>query len=269
MKLASFADKMAAIARRDVLTAVRYRNGFLLGAGGAAAELAAFYFLARAIGPGFRPEGMDYFPFVLVGTGFYTFLIAGINSFLHIIEDAQHTGTLEVLMTTSTPAPVLVFLSAMSAFAGNSIYLLFYLGSGFLLFGAPLHDANLSGCAIVLVLSLLIAIALGVLAAALQLAIQKGSAVVWLFASGTWFLTGTLFPVTALPQPLHSVAQFIPLTHALNGVRLALLQGASFAALAPDISALALFALLLLPLSLLAFSHTLQRARLQGTLSFY
>lgn len=269
MRLASLADKMTAIARRDILTAVRYRNGFLLGAGGAAAELAAFYFLARAIGPGFRPEGMDYFPFVLVGTGFYTFLIAGINSFLHIIEDAQHTGTLEVLMTTSTPAPVLVFLSAMSAFAGNSVYLLFYLGAGFVLFGAPLDHPNLPGGAAILALSLLIAMALGVFAAALQLAIQKGSAVVWLFASGTWFLTGTLFPISALPQPVRILAQFIPLTHALSGMRLALLQGASFAALAPDIWALSLFAVVLLPFSLLAFSHTLQRARLQGTLSFY
>ena len=269
MKLASLPDKMAAIARRDLLTAARYRNGFVLAAGGAAAELAAFYFLSRAIGPGFRPEGMDFFPFVLVGTGFYTFLIAGINAFLHIIQEAQQTGTLEVLMTTPTPPPVLVFLSAMSAFAGNTLYLLFYLAAGFLLFGAPLQNINWPGCAIVLALSLLIAISLGVLAAALQLAIQKGSAVVWLFASGTWFLTGTLFPVTALPQPLRTLAEFIPLTHSLSGMRLALLQGASWAALLPEISALALFVAALLPLSLLIFSYTLYRARLQGTLSFY
>ena len=228
MKLASMADKMVAIVRRDLLTAVRYRNGFLLAAGGAAAELAAFYFLSRAVGPNFRPEGMAFFPFLLVGTGFYTFLIAGINSFLHIIQDAQQTGTLEVLMTTSTPAPVLVFLSAMSAFAGNTLYLLFYLAGGFLLFGAPLHDVNVPGCVLVLILSLLLAIALGVMAAALQLAIQKGSAVVWLFASGTWFLTGTLFPIAALPPPLRTLAEFIPLTHSLNGMRLALLAGSEF-----------------------------------------
>ncbi len=269
MKLASLADKMVAIVRRDLLTAVRYRNGFLLAAGGAAAELAAFYFLSRAVGPNFRPEGMAFFPFLLVGTGFYTFLIAGINSFLHIIQEAQQTGTLEVLMTTSTPAPVLVFLSAMSAFAGNTLYLLFYLAGGFLLFGAPLHDVNVPGCVLVLILSLLIAIALGVMAAALQLAIQKGSAVVWLFASGTWFLTGTLFPIAALPPPLRTSAEFIPLTHSLNGMRLALLQGASFAALVPELSFLALFAVVLVPLSLLVFSYTLYRARLQGTLSFY
>ncbi len=269
MKLAGLLDKMAAIARRDLLTALRYRNGFLFAAVGAAAELAAFYFLSRAVGPEFRPEGVDYFPFLLVGTGFYTFLLTGINAFLHIVEEAQQTGTLEVLMTTSTPAPVLVFLSAMSAFGGNMLQLLLYWGTGLLLSAAMLHNPNLAGCAVVFALSLVTAVALGILAAAVQLAIQKGSTVVWLFASGTWFLTGTLFPVAALPQPLRVLANLVPITHSLNGMRLALLRGASFAALVPEISALAFFSMVLLPFSLLIFSYTLRRARLQGTLSFY
>src|SRR5436853_6320043 len=114
-------DKMAAILRRDLLSALRYRNGFLLTAFASAAELASFYFLARAIGPGFRPEGVEYFPFLLVGTGFYTFLVMGIHSFVLIVQEAQQTGTLEVLMTTSTPAPVLIFMSAMSSFAGHRV----------------------------------------------------------------------------------------------------------------------------------------------------
>lgn len=268
MRLAQLLDKAHAIIRRDLLTAVRHRSGFLLTAAGAMAELAAFYYLARAVGPGFRPDGVDYFPFLLVGTGFYTFLIMGINAFLVIVQEAQQTGTLEILMTTSTPAPVLVFLSALSAFAGHTVQLLFYLIAGLLLFGAPMH-ANLPGCVVIFVLSLAIAVAIGILAAALQLAIQKGSALVWLLGSGVWFLTGTLFPVATLPRPLQILAEMIPITHALDGMRLALLQDATWSALAEPIAILALFSLALLPLSLLVFSFTLRRARLQGTLSFY
>src|SRR6266516_4071688 len=252
-------DKMAAILRRDLLSALRYRNGFLLTAFASAAELASFYFLARAIGPGFRPEGVEYFPFLLVGTGFYTFLVMGVHSFLLIVQDAQQTGTLEVLMTTSTPAPVLIFMSAMSAFAGHMVQFVIYVGGGLLLFRAPLGNPNLLGCVLVFLLS----------AAALQLAIQKGSALLWLFGSGTWFLTGSLFPVETLPKPLHSLADLIPVTHSLNGMRLALLQGANFAALRSEILYLAIFALLILPVILLVLSHTLRRARLEGTLSFY
>jgi len=269
MKITSLLDKMAAIARRDLLTAIRYRTGFLITAAGAAAELAAFYYLSRAIGPGFRPEGVDYFPFLLVGTGFYTFLVMGINAFLVIVQEAQQTGTLEILMTTSTPAPVLVFLSAISAFAGNTVQLVFYLGAGLLLFGAPPQNPNILGSVMIFGLSLAIAVALGILAAALQLAIQKGSALVWLLGSGIWFMTGTLFPVAALPKPLQVAAELIPITHSLDGMRLALLQGANFAVLAPEIAILGVFSLILLPFSVLVFSYTLRRARLQGTLSFY
>ncbi len=269
MKITSLLDKMAAIARRDLLTAIRYRTGFLITAAGAAAELAAFYYLSRAIGPGFRPEGVDYFPFLLVGTGFYTFLVMGINAFLVIVQEAQQTGTLEILMTTSTPAPVLVFLSAISAFAGNTVQLVFYLGAGLLLFGAPPQNPNVIGSVMIFGLSLVIAVALGILAAALQLAIQKGSALVWLLGSGIWFMTGTLFPVAALPRPLQVVAELIPITHSLDGMRLALLQGANFVVLAPEIGILGVFSLILLSFSLLVFSYALRRARLQGTLSFY
>ena len=137
MNLPSVIDKTAVIVRRDLLTAVRYRTGFLLSAAGAITELAAFYYLSRAVGPGFRPEGLEFFSFLLVGTGFFTFLLMGVHSFLQTVQEAQQTGTLEVLMTTPTSPSVLVFLSAMSAFAANTFALLFYLAAG-LLFGAPL-----------------------------------------------------------------------------------------------------------------------------------
>src|SRR6478752_6512031 len=138
MNFAGLLDKMLVIARRDLLTAIRYRTGFLITTAGALAELAAFYYLSRAVGPGFRPEGVEFFSFLLVGTGFFTFLLMGVHSFLQTVQEAQQTGTLEVLMTTPTSPSVLVFLSAMSAFAANTFALLFYLAAG-LLFGAPLH----------------------------------------------------------------------------------------------------------------------------------
>ena len=269
MRLSALLDKMAAILRRDILTGIRYRTGFLLTAAAIVGELAAFYYLARAIGPGFRPQGLDYFAFLLVGTGFYTFLLMGINSFLQIVQEAQQTGTLEILMTTSTPGPVLVFLSAISAFARNSVQLLVYLGAGLLVFGAPLPHPNIGGCVVIFALSVAIAVAIGMFAATLQLAVQKGSAVVWLLGSGAWFMTGTLFPVTTLPRPLRLVAQLIPITHSLDGMRLALLGGADFSTLSRQIAILAGFALILLPLSVLLLSYALRRARLDGALSFY
>jgi ABC-2 type transport system permease protein len=112
-------------------------------------------------------------------------------------------------------------------------------------------------------------VSIGIVAAAVQLAIQKGSAVLWLFSSTSWLTTGALFPLTALPGPVRTVAQWIPITHSLQGMRSALLQGAHIGSLLPEISVLALFSLGLLPFSLWLFAWTLRRARLRGTLSYY
>ena len=82
-------DKAAAVLKKDALTSLRYRNGFVMNAVAPAVQLATFYYLSRAVGPQYRPEGMPYFVYLLVGTGFYTFLLSGMSSFLRSIPETQ------------------------------------------------------------------------------------------------------------------------------------------------------------------------------------
>jgi len=260
--------KAAAVLKKDILTSVRYRSGFFFNLISPALQLATFYYLARAVGPQFRPDGMPYVVFLIVGTGFYTFLVAGIHSFLQIIQDSQQTGTLEVLMTTSTTPPTLLLLSTLSSFAGNLLQLVLYVGSGILLF-APAANINALGGIAVLTLSLLIAAAVGLFAAGLQISIHKGSAVLWLLGSCAWLMAGTLFPVAALPGPVRFLSALLPFTHSLTGMRLAIFQSDSSVALFHELESLLLFSSVLLPASIFFFSWTVRRARQCGSLSFY
>jgi ABC-2 type transport system permease protein len=269
MTACGLADKAVAILRRDLLTAGRYRSGSVLTIAGAAAELGAFYYLAKAIGPTFRPEGMDYFSFLVVGTGFYTFLVMAVHSFLQMVQEAQQGGTFEVLMTAPTPPSIVLCLSALSGCLRNALQFFLYLAAGLLLFEKPSRTANLGASLLVFALSVGVAVAIGMMAAALQVAIQKGSLVLWALGSGAWLLTGTLFPVGSLPSWLRGAANLIPLTHALNAMRSALLEGSEHAALRQEIVFLGAFCVVLLPLGLAAFSFSLHRARLHGTLSSY
>jgi ABC-2 type transport system permease protein len=261
------AAKIAAVLKKDAITAIRYRNGFVFTGVAQAAQLATFYYLARAIGPQFRPEGVSYFSFLLVGTGFYTFLLAGVHGFLRTIQESQQTGTLEVLLTTSTPAPSLVALNAVSSFAAEFLQFAVFLGSGLLIVAPAIH-ANLAGCILVFVLSVVITFALGLFAAGLQICVHKGSAVLWLIGSGAWLMSGTLFPVSALPRALRLVSYCVPFTHSLAGMRLALLTDNS-AGLGREIGVLALFSGLLVPAGIAFFSWTVHQARRNGTLAFY
>jgi ABC-2 type transport system permease protein len=260
--------KAAAVLKKDILTSLRYRSGFFFKLVSPALQLATFYYLARAVGPQFRPDGMPYVVFLIVGTGFYTFLVAGIHSFLQTIQDSQQTGTLEVLMTTSTPPPTLLLLSTLSSFAGNLLQFVVYVGSGILLF-APAVNISLSAAAAVLVLSLLVAISVGLFAAGLQVSIHKGSAVLWLLGSCAWLVAGTLFPVAALPKPVRFLSALLPFTHSLTGMRLAIFQSHNSAALFHELESLLLFSSVLLPASIFFFSWTVRRARQCGSLSFY
>lgn len=260
-------EKIIAVLKKDAITAVRYRNGFVLSSLAQVAQLATFYYLARAIGPQFRPEGMPYFLFLLIGTGFYTFLLSGTHGFLKTIQESQQTGTLEVLLTTATPAAVLVSLGALSAFGESLLQFVVYTGAGVFLF-APILHVSVAGCLLAFGFSILSAFAIGLFAAGMQISMHKGSAVLWVLGSGAWLMSGTLFPVTALPKPVQMVSYVIPFTHSLAAMRLALLGG-SFPDVAREIGILALFALFLVPAGVMFFSWMVRRARQNGTLSFY
>ena len=265
--MAAITDKLFAILRRDLLISVRHRAGFLMTLAGVLIEVTAFYYLARAVGPGFRPDGVEFFPFLLVGTGLFTFFVMSAQSFLSAIQEAQQTGTLEVLMSTSTPPAQLLILSAISAFAGNLVNLVVYVLAGEAIFRASTH-ANPLSCAIVMALSIVIAVACGIIAAAFQLVMQRGSALMWLLGS-LWFLSGTMFPVDSLPRPLAVLAHGLPFTYAIDGMRRALIDGRPVSAMGPTVGALAMFALILLPAALGVFSMSLRHARQAGTLSLY
>jgi ABC-2 type transport system permease protein len=257
--------KAFAVLKKDVLTAIRYRSGLVFCLISPAAQLATFYYLSRAVGAQFRPDGMPYFLFLVAGTGFYTFLLAEIHSFLRVVQESQQNGMLEVLMTTSTPPTVLVMLSAMSAFGSGILQLVFYFGAGIAI--SSVTHVNLFGCIAVFTLSALMAVATGLFAAGVQIAIHKGSAVLWLFGSSAWLLTGTMFPISALPLPVRVISVLLPFTHSLTGMRLALQQAPG--GLMHEIELLIGFTICLLPLSIVFFSWTVRRARQLGSLSSY
>ncbi len=263
------ADKLFSIARRDLLTALRYRTGFMLHGAGMLIEIVALYYLARAVGPQFHPDGIAYFPFLLIGASYATFLATGISAFVHAVREAQVSGTMEVLMTTATPPHHIVVLTVLSTYGAYLVSTLVFVGAGMILFHVPLGHPNLAGALLVLVLSILTAFSLGIFAASFQVITQKGVAVLWLLNAATAFLTGTMFPVSVLPGMLQKLSVLIPVTHSLNGLRLALFRGAGFRELAGPVLALAVFSAVLLPLSIVSFSWAVRKAKLEGSVAFY
>ncbi|MBI5379375.1 MAG: ABC transporter permease [Nitrospirae bacterium] len=262
---------LLAFFRRDLQIALSYRAAFVFQVTDVVLTAGAFYFLARMVGPdptALAPYGGNYFAFVLIGMALTTYFTFSLGTFTQQIREGQLNGTLEATLLSPTGLPTALLAMYLYPFLWNLLELLLYFLAGTLL-GLSWKDANLWGVFFIFLVSLPAFGGIGILSAAFILLLKRGDPITWILASLSWLLSGTLYPVTVLPEWLRLLAQLLPLTHALEGARKALLQGAGLYELLPELGTLLVFSAILLPLSLLAFRWAVERARVVGTLGHY
>ncbi|HVM74745.1 MAG TPA: ABC transporter permease [Candidatus Saccharimonadales bacterium] len=257
--------------QRDLRIASTYRSPFVLEIVEALFGAATFYYVARFVdSPELKqslPHGTTYFAYSLVGFAFFDYLHAALDSFDRSLEEARDTGTLEPLLVTQVPLPVIIAGSAVYPFLATTLRIAVYLGWGALLFGFPLHSANWLSVIVVLLATLLAFSGMGILSSAYLLLFKRGNPAKWFLLSVSGVAGGMLFPVSILPDWLQLVAHVNPVTYALDAMRSALLDGASVLQIARPLSILLLFAVILLPLAMATFSWALRRTKITGTLS--
>ncbi|MGC8874590.1 MAG: ABC transporter ATP-binding protein/permease [Chloroflexia bacterium] len=265
--------RTAAFLRRDLLLQLSYRLATVLQIAGILFSVTAFYFVARLLGGAASPVlseyGGDYFAFVLIGIAYSAYQSAGLFSFSEAIRGGQMQGTLEAMLLTPTSVGHILFMSALWSFALASLQVLLYLATGAILFGAPVGPVHVGTALLTLLLSILAFSGLGILSAGFILVTKRGDPIGMALTALSTLLSGVYYPVALLPRPLRALASFLPMTHALRAMRLALLQGATPSQVSAELRALALFVLLLFPGGLLAFQEALRRARREGSLGQY
>jgi ABC-2 type transport system permease protein len=265
--------KLAALFQRDLAVARSYRIAFVLQLLQALFGVAGFYFLSRFIeSPQLEralPQGGGYFPFALVGIAFFDYLSVSLTTFDDGLQQARQNGTLENLLVTQTPLPVILMGSSLYPFVLMSLRTAVYLGWGAALFGFPLRQANWLGALLVLAASILAFLGLGILSASYLLVFKRGNPVNWAFVGLSTVLGGMLYPISVLPGWLQFLARLVPVTYALEGMRAALLGHATLGELWPPLAALLIFAVVLLPLSFVIFSWALRRTKITGTLTHF
>ena len=256
---------------RDLLIARTYRSPFIFDIIQALFGATMFFYAARFVDSpqlqNLLPQPGGYFAFALVGFVFFDYLSVAMDTFDTSLMEARDSGTLEHLLVTQTSLPLMLAGSSIYPFVSTTLRIAVYFLWGALLFHFPLGAANWVSVFAVLLAALLAFAGLGVLSASYLLLFKRGNPAKWLLI-GLWGIAGgMLFPVTILPDWLQIVAKLNPMTHALDAMRAALLSGARLSQLLPSIEMLLLFAVVLLPVSVLVFSWTLNRTKRTGTLS--
>jgi ABC-2 type transport system permease protein len=256
---------------RDLRIASTYRAPLVLEIVEALFGATTFYYVALFVdSPQLRaalPQGTTYFAYSLVGFIFFDYLHAALDSFDRSLEEARDSGTLEPLLVTQISLPVVLVGSAIYPFVVTTLRIGIYLAWGAMLFHFPLGSANWLSVIVVLLATLLAFSGLGIFSAAYLLLFKRGNPGKWFFLGVSGLVGGMLFPVQILPNWLQVIAHLNPVAYTLDAMRAALLEGASLAQVAPAVLILLLFAIILLPSSVLVFSWALRRTKVTGTLS--
>lgn len=256
---------VVAFVRRDAAQGRALRIPLLLDLVFGLVNLVAFVFISRAVhggGSTFERNGTSYFDFVAVGIAFMLVVQAAVTQATVRIAEEQRTGTIEQLIASRTPvAAIALGLGAyqvLFAMVRTAVYLL--LAGVFL--GLDLHRTDWLGLVVVLLLGGIATAAIGVLLAALAIAVTFGTSGSRVVLIGLTFFSGTYFPVATLPAWAQDVGWALPTRFALNGLRSAI-SGSSWV---DSAAALACTAVVGMPLSVLAFSAAIRWASRRGSL---
>ena len=259
--------------QRDLRQEMSYRFAFVIRYFGIAAQMAMFFFIAKIFGSAASPYlsryGGGYFGFVILGLAVSRYMGVAIHGIPGTIRNAQLTGTLEALLGTRTSLAMILFGSSLYPFLQATLELCFYIVAGWLAFGLRIHLAGLVPALLILLATILAFAGVGIYMASFVAVFKRGNPLLWIFSQMSFLLGGVFFPVNVLPRWLRQLADFIPLTHALEGMRLALIGHGAPGEVARSLLLTSLFAAALLPTSLIVFSYAVKRAKMRGTLAQY
>jgi ABC-2 type transport system permease protein len=263
---------LAAFLRRDFREALTYKFSFLSSLVGIFLSSATFYFVAKLVPtatPSLEPFGGNYFSFAVVGVAFAGLLGMFQEGLAAVVRSAQLSGTLEALLVTPVAVPTILFGSSLYSLLFQVFRTVLHLAVAFAVFGLALGRINVAGVVTVGLLTIVCFLSVGVLSASFVLVYKTGNPFSWILGTVSGLLGGVVFPVALLPPWIRWVSSLLPVTYALGGMRKSLLASASLTEVLPDVAALAVFDVLLVPLSLVAFRMAVRKAKKDGTLSHY
>ncbi len=258
---------------RDAKIAMSYRVSFLVSLVGNLLILAVFYFIGKTVGfeklPALQSYGGSLLAFLLIGIALTDCVGVSLTGFATQIREGQMTGTLEITLLSPVSLPLILIYSSLWGYFFSAVRLILYLIFGSLLYGVDMTHANLPAAMVIFALTVFSFMGAGILWAAAVLLIKRGESIMTVISYVVILLSGVLFPSNVLPSWLQGFAQLSPLTHALSGMRLALLKGVGLAELMPTVGILCLFSVVLMGVGITGFQYAVELSRRAGSLAEY
>ena len=269
--LRSHAGRIGAVLRRDLLTERSYQFRQVLRLFQILLTAGIVYYLSDVVAdpPELANYRGEYFDFAMLGLMVISVAGLGLGTFNGNIMTEQSLGTMEVLLATPTPLPVLLAGSFVFPLLLTLFDIVVYLVIGLGVLGDGLTVGGVLWAVPALGLTLVSFCAFGIAGASIVMLAKRGDPISGPITQLTAVLSGALFPISVFPTALQVLAHAFPAYYGINALRDGLLGNGGWRAIVPDLLVLVGFALVLLPASLWLFARSVAAARRMGTLGNY
>jgi ABC-2 type transport system permease protein len=202
-------------------------------------------------------EGTDterLMTFLLVGALIWSYLSMIFDVLSETVQWERWEGTIEYTFMSPT--------SRVTHLLGMGVYAVVYgiirtaivLGVAMLAFDLDLSQANYWAALVVLAVCSISLVGFGVVAAVMPLlSPEKGQQVTYIVSALLLLVSGVYYPVKVLPDWMQVIAQYSPVTYALEGSRAALQDGVGLSQLWGSIWPLLIMGVVFVPMGLFVF----------------
>jgi ABC-2 type transport system permease protein len=202
-------------------------------------------------------EGTDterLMTFLLVGALIWSYLSMIFDVLSETVQWERWEGTIEYTFMSPT--------SRVTHLLGMGVYAVVYgiirtavvLGVAMLAFDLDLSEANYWAALVVLTVCSISLVGFGVVAAVMPLlSPEKGQQVTYIVSALLLLVSGVYYPVKVLPEWMQVIAQYSPVTYALEGSRAALQDGIGLSQLWGSIWPLLIMGVVFVPMGLFVF----------------
>jgi ABC-2 type transport system permease protein len=205
--------------------------------------------------------------FLLIGTLVWAYLSAILDDISLVITWERWEGTIEHTLMAPVPRVAHLVGTAVFGVLHAIVRTTLVMAISLPFFAVDLSQADWGSAIVVLLVGSPSLIGLGILAGVLPLVYpERGEQLSFMVQACVLLVSGVYCSVEVLPGWLQTLSWLSPATYLLDGVRAAIIDGAGVTAVAGDLAALLVFAVVLIPVSILVFGAAERWAKRTGRL---
>jgi len=224
----------------------------------------------QAISDALSPFGFSNFAgMIIVGTIVYLLYNRLLWGTGVSIQSERWMGTIEVLFVTPTNKMIILIASGLSSLLEASWWIISIFFLSWALFGVQPNITSWFAVFISLVSTMAALVSIGVFFAGFFVLTRAADQLASGLQAPVRFLSGVVFPISALPQMLQYFSYILPVTYGISIMRLSILAGGNLGAIWLDLVSLYIMTAIFLAAGYFTLKVVERQAKKKGTLYLF